>query len=206
MNKKHLIYALITAIVFSTASYANNRHERNGSHHSNHQSKHSYNNSHNNRHDSRHNNRHDNRGHQRNYNSNKHYNNGNAPFSTYGYNQPYRNNYNYRNRNRNKNYRHYKRHQNYNNNYRRYNNYNSYNNNYYNNYQPYYQSQYTYRPLRGLGHYYTDDNYGYGHWHDNNWCSIQHTEDYYYNYYSNYPYQNGWTFGDGDFGISFYIN
>lgn len=186
MNKKHIIYALIAAVVFSTASYANNRHERHGSNQPSHQSNHNY----------------DNRNHRRN-NRNYNYYNDNVPFSTYGYNQPYRNNYNYRNHYRNKNYRQYKRHQSYNNNYRRYNNYN---NNSYNNYQPYYQSQYTYRPLRGLGYYYTDNSYGFGHWHNNNWCSIQHSQDYYYDYYSNYPYQNGWIFGDGDFGLSFYIN
>ncbi len=195
MNKKHLIYALITAIAFSSAGFANDQHERRESHHSTHQSKHRYNN--------RHVKRQEHRNHRRNYNNN-HYGNSNAPLSTYGYSQPYRNNYNYRNRYRNKNYRHYKRHQNYNNNYRRYNNYNSYNS--YNNYQPYYQSQYTYRPLRGLGHYFTDDYYGYGHWHDNNWCAVEHPQSYYFDYYSNYPYQDGWVFGDGDFGISFYFN
>ncbi|MCF6299568.1 MAG: hypothetical protein L3J52_00350 [Proteobacteria bacterium] len=73
----------------------------------------------------------------------------------------------------------------------------------YNNYQPYNNYEYRYRPVRGLGHYYSRQNYGYGHWHDSSWCVTVHPNSYYSNYYANYPHHNGWRFGDGNFGIWF---
>ncbi len=92
--------------------------------------------------------------------------------------------------------RHYKR--NHNRNYRPQYNY------YFESYRPYnYDNRYVYRPLRGLGHYFNRTHYGYGHWHDGMWCETYHPQSYYYDYYSNYPYNDGWRIGDGDFGIWF---
>jgi len=74
---------------------------------------------------------------------------------------------------------------------------------YYHNYRPYTDDWYRYQPLRGLGHYFHRPGYGYGHWHEGMWCPDYHSEAWYRNYYSYYPYHDGWRFGDGDFGIWF---
>ncbi len=70
-------------------------------------------------------------------------------------------------------------------------------------YEPYRNDRYRYRPVRGLGHYYDRDGYGYGHWHEGHWCGIYHEPNFYVSYYNHYPYHNGWRVGDGDFGIWF---
>ncbi|MFC3195063.1 hypothetical protein ACFODZ_12495 [Marinicella sediminis] len=70
-------------------------------------------------------------------------------------------------------------------------------------YQPYADDWYRYQPLRGLGHYFHRSGYGYGHWHEGMWCPDYHSEAWFRNYYSHYPYRDGWRFGDGDFGIWF---
>ncbi len=74
------------------------------------------------------------------------------------------------------------------------------------NYNVYRNDQYRYRPLRGLGHYFDRPGYGYGHWHEGGWCASYHDERFYQDYYSYYPYQDGWRHGDGDFGIWFSFN
>lgn len=73
----------------------------------------------------------------------------------------------------------------------------------YHSYRPYTDDWYRYQPLRGLGHYFYRQGYGYGHWHEGMWCPDYHSEAWYRNYYSYYPYHDGWRFGDGDFGIWF---
>lgn len=70
-------------------------------------------------------------------------------------------------------------------------------------YEPYRYDRYRYRPLRGLGHYFARPGFGYGHWHEGYWCDVYHEPRFYINYYSHYPYHNGWRVGDGDFGIWF---
>lgn len=117
----------------------------------------------------------------RGYNKHRQYNNHNGYRNGYrhGYRNGYRNNYR--------------------------NNYQYYNR-YYNNYRPYYETTYQYYPQRGLGHYFTRTGYGYGHWHDGVWCATVHPQTFYNDYYSNYPYNDGWQFGDGDYGINFYLN
>lgn len=77
------------------------------------------------------------------------------------------------------------------------------NHGYFYNYRPYTDDWYRYQPLRGLGHYFHRAGYGYGHWHEGMWCPDYHSEDWFRNYYSYYPYHDGWRFGDGDFGIWF---
>lgn len=74
------------------------------------------------------------------------------------------------------------------------------------NYNYYVDDYYRYRPLRGLGHYFDRPGYGYGHWHEGHWCRDHHDEHFYRNYYTYYPYQDGWRHGDGDFGIWFSFN
>jgi len=74
------------------------------------------------------------------------------------------------------------------------------------NYRVYSNDLYRYQPLRGLGHYFDRQGYGYGHWHEGSWCASYHDDRFYRNYYSYYPYQDGWRHGDGDFGIWFSFN
>lgn len=138
--------------------------------------------------------------HNQQHRSNRHSNN-NLPFNS-PYRDGYKNNYGYRGNKHKRNKHGYRRYNNYNYNYNNYRHYNRY----YSNYKPYYQDQYRYRPVRGLGHYFHRTGYGYGHWHDNSWCAVNHPQSFYYDYYSDYPYQNGWSHGDGDYGISFYFD
>ena len=195
MRRLNLITTLITTLVISTISFAGDRYNQNNRGHSNNRSTHHSNNSnrsrshqqHGNRHGNKHGNRHGNKHNNKHYNSRS--NNG-----YYGFNSPYRSSHNnngQHNNHRQYNKRSYKKHRSYNN---------------YNNYQPYSNDRYRYRPLRGLGHYFYRDNYGYGHWHDNMWCDINHSQSYYSNYYANYPYAEGWVNGDGDYGLSFYLH
>lgn len=201
MKYKYAILALLTTLGFSTLAIAKNKndHRYNG-----------YNNHSDRNYDSRHRG-HDNHNRNRikhpkkykNKHKNKHYYNSH---NYSGFNSPYRNGHRGHNNHRNYNgHRGYNRHRNHNY-YGNRHNYSNYYNRYYSNYRPYYEDRYRYRPLRGLGHYFHRTGYGYGHWHDNSWCVVNHPQSYYYDYYSNYPYQNGWNFGDGDFGISFYFN
>ncbi|WP_395373965.1 hypothetical protein [Marinicella sp. W31] len=148
--------------------------------------------------------------HNKNHHGHSHYkkhNYGHKYYKKHNYGHKYykkhykRHNY-YRDRNRdyyyndhhyNKKRRHYRKHK------RRHHN------GYYKNYRPYgYDDyKYRYRPTRGLGHYFDRDGYGYGHWHDAMWCDTDHPDDYYRDYYANYPHSDGWRHGDGDFGIWF---
>jgi hypothetical protein len=141
------------------------------------------------------------RGNGQSYNQNRHNSSRHGQNSGHVFNSPYRNGH------RNNDYYRGNRYSNQN----RYNYYNhghgnnhGGHHNYYNNYKPYANNhQYMFRPLRGLGHYFHRTGYGYGHWHDNMWCAVNHPQSYYYDYYSNYQYDGGWRFGDGDFGIWF---
>ena len=185
---RHFKYILtfVSALALSTLAFADKGHEKHGSYSGNPQSKHSVGGKH------------------RGYSENRH---------SYG-----NNHHNYGYNNRHDYYRHDNRrdygHHDYGNNHRRnygYYDYRRYDNNryrnyrHYNNYRPYYQSRYQYRPLRGLGYYFSRPGYGYGHWHDGMWCVTVHPQSYYYDYYSNYPYDGGWRYGDGDYGINFYF-
>ena len=87
-----------------------------------------------------------------------------------------------------------------------YNNHVRSHNRYLSNYYAYSNDLYRYQPLRGLGHYFDRPGYGYGHWHEGMWCRDYHDEYFYRNYYSYYPYNDGWRQGDGDFGIWFSFN
>ena len=131
------------------------------------------------------------------YNNSYQYNNySNQGHHSHQRNHHYNNGYRYNNhqyRNNNDGYYSQNYHHNYNN--YPYGNYSSYSN---------YYSQNNYHPTRGLGYYFNRQ--GYGHWHDNNWCAVNHSQDYYVNYYSDYPYQDGYQYGDGDFGIWFNIH
>ncbi|MFK8010621.1 MAG: hypothetical protein AB8B80_01180 [Marinicellaceae bacterium] len=214
MNNKNTLLLITMLLGLSSMAFAKNRHNDHYNGHNNH-SNHKHGsqhrqkgdrplNKHNNNRSSSYNrnyNRSSNNNHRSNKGySNKHrskhkYNNGHNGYR--GFNSPYRSGHQNSHRNyNNRSHRYYR------NNHRNY----SYNNRYYYNYRPYYEDRYRYRPLRGLGHYFLRTGYGYGHWHDNSWCVVNHPQSYYYDYYSNYPYQNGWIHGDGDFGISFYFD
>lgn len=71
------------------------------------------------------------------------------------------------------------------------------------NYNVYTNDLYRYRPLRGLGHYFDRQGFGYGHWHEGSWCASYHDDRFYRDYYAHYRYDGGWRHGDGDFGIWF---
>ncbi|VAW44048.1 hypothetical protein MNBD_GAMMA02-601 [hydrothermal vent metagenome] len=138
-------------------------------------------------------NRHNNnqRGFNGDYRNNRHFDNSNRRYNSYGHNGGHiSHNYykpkKYYKKWKKQNRRHWK------NKYHHFNNYNAYSN-----------DQYRYRPVRGLGHYFDRPSYGYGHWHEGAWCASYHDERFYQDYYSYYPYQNGWRHGDGDFGIWF---
>lgn len=146
------------------------------------------------------------------YRNNRHFDNSSRNYSSYGHtnNRNYSHNSHYRNYNKHNrgyishNYYQPKHH------YRTWKNQNhrSWRNKYrhFNNYQVYTNDLYRYRPLRGLGHYFDRPGYGYGHWHEGGWCRTHHDDSFYQDYYSYYPYQDGWRHGDGDFGIWFSFN